>query len=904
MITARVSRRIKTTLLILAAFFIPFLIMVFVYYACGMAPWGDKSVLIMDMSDQYVAFFAELRSIFEGESSIFFSWHKAFGCNFIGVFAYYLASPFSFITLLFPENQLPEALMWLTCIKIGLAGMSFALFLRLAFNKRPWAILLFACCYALMSYSSVYSLSIMWLDGLIFLPMIMLGIERLLKIKLKDTKALAPHCNLNKGELQGQAGPGNFSVAGRAQDNAGREERDAESSLPAARAKSQASMAEGDYAQSGAGAWEARTQGTVQSVRAEASTGTAQAAETGKAGRNGMAGRLNSFIFSFPWLLTLFFAVMFIANYYIAYMIGIFSVMYFLLRFFAQKPPRMFFRYFWRFCAGALLAAFLAAWLLVPTAADLLSGRLAATGSSPASGTYFGLIELLEKLLPQKYDSITNNGLPSIYCGLCALLGTVIFFVTDRISLKEKLISLGIMVFMLASFIFKGLDYIWHGFAYPTWFPFRNAFLFSAFLVYTAYRGVAALPAPAFAARRGARACACGLAGIVIAVQCFGLYANGKAMIEGLDKQFGYKSLKSYTQFYEELKPLVDRAEADEGFYRIEKTFERSKNDAMTLGYNGITHYSSAYNGQINEFTRNLGFAQTHFWNSYYGSTPITDSLFSVKYIMSRSSVPSFYSKAARSGETVLYQNPFALPVGFMAEGTEITGRGFEAQSSMLSSLSGLEEKYFIHCEVTGGQGEYTITPVMSGPCYMLINNAPYGWGEIYLDGQFKGNYFTSETCCILYLGELEAGQSSILSIRANLSYPQPEVCTLDMDNMLKALDILAQGGLAVESYRADYIAGRVYAGQGGLFFTSIPYDTGFRVRIDGQEVETFAGFETFLCFDVPEGTHEIEIKYTAPGAEIGAGMSFAGGAACLLAGGTVVCQARRRRNKKNVSGC
>ena len=300
MITAKVSRRIKTTLLILAAFFIPFLIMVFVYSACGMAPWGDNSVLIMDMSDQYVAFFAELRSIFEGESSIFFSWHKAFGCNFIGVFAYYLASPFSFITLLFPENQLPEAFNVADLHKDRACRDVLCAFLRLAFNKRPWAILLFACCYALMSYSSVYSLSIMWLDGLIFLPMIMLGIERLLKIKLEDKKALAQHCNLNKGELQGQAGPEKFLMAGRAQDNAGREEKDAESSLPAERAKSQASGAEGDYAQSGAGAGEAWMQGAVQSVRAEASAGTAQAAEAGKAGRKGTAGRFNSVIFSFP----------------------------------------------------------------------------------------------------------------------------------------------------------------------------------------------------------------------------------------------------------------------------------------------------------------------------------------------------------------------------------------------------------------------------------------------------------------------------------------------------------------------------------------------------------------------------------------------------------------------------
>lgn len=848
--TAKKRRFITIIPLILLAFLIPFIIMALIYWACGMAPWGDKSVLIMDMSDQYVAFFAELRSILAGDSSMFFSWHKAFGCNFIGVYAYYLASPFSFITLLFPAEELPQALMWLTCIKIGLAGLSFALFLKLAFGKRDWAILLFSCCYALMSYSCVYSLSIMWLDGLIFLPMVMLGVERLIRLPLGKTgrrikrRADSEPC----GGFAGEAGDLAGGFAGMA-------------------------CARGDNGADGAGA------ALVEGGGAEKAAGAR--------GIKGLAA-------SFPWLLAAALALTLIANYYIAYMVCVFAVLYFLLRFFAQRPPRLFWRYFWRFCAGGLLAAMLSAWLLAPAAADLLSGRLASGGSAPAGGTYFTLGELLKKLLPGQYDSITNGGLPSIYCGLCPLLGAVVFFASKKISVKEKLMSLGIIAVMLLSFIFKGLDYLWHGFAYPTWFPFRNAFLFSAFLVFIAYRGAMELPALAACARTPARVCAGILVTAVVLAQTGGLYYNGKSMIEGLDKQFGYKPLAEYEGFYQELKPLVERAEADEGFYRIEKTFERSKNDAMTFGYNGITHYSSAYNGQVNSFTRQLGFAQTHFWNSYYGSTIITDSLFGVKYIMSRGDMPREYAKIQSSGGTDLYKNPFSLPVGFMAAGADISGRGFEAQNCMLASLSGINEEYFIECEVTGGQGEYIITPSRSGPCYMVINNAPYGWGEVYLDGELKGSYFTSETCCMLYLGDLEEGQSSILSINTNLSYAQPEVCVLDMQKARAAFEKLSGGGLTVEEYGADYINGTVQAGEGGMLFTSIPYDRGFHVTVDGKKIETFAGFDTFLCFNVPAGEHEIEINYTAPGSTAGWILSAAGLGFCLLSGGSALIIKRR----------
>ena len=157
------------------AFILPGLVMLGVYAALGMAPWGDKTVLISDMSSQYVEFFCALK-----QGDVFFSWSKALGTGYIGVFSYYVSSPLSLLTLLVPNECMPVGLMFLTVLKIALAGLSFALFAQRRFPEQGWAALLGAVCYALSSYAAVYSICVMWLDALIWLPVILLALERVL----------------------------------------------------------------------------------------------------------------------------------------------------------------------------------------------------------------------------------------------------------------------------------------------------------------------------------------------------------------------------------------------------------------------------------------------------------------------------------------------------------------------------------------------------------------------------------------------------------------------------------------------------------------------------------------------------------------------------------------------------
>lgn len=156
-------------------FVLPALTLTVVYAWEGFYPFGEKSILVSDMAQQYVEFFCGLK-----RGDVFFSWSKALGTSYIGVFSYYVSSPLSLLTLLVPNEAMPLGLMVLTVLKLGLAGLSYGIFARYYFERLDLCCVLGAIAYALCAYAVGYSVCIMWLDGLIWLPIILLGLERLL----------------------------------------------------------------------------------------------------------------------------------------------------------------------------------------------------------------------------------------------------------------------------------------------------------------------------------------------------------------------------------------------------------------------------------------------------------------------------------------------------------------------------------------------------------------------------------------------------------------------------------------------------------------------------------------------------------------------------------------------------
>ena len=80
----------------------------------------------------------------------------------------------------------------------------------------------------------------------------------------------------------------------------------------------------------------------------------------------------------------------------------------------------------------------------------------------------------------------------------------------------------------------------------------------------------------------------------------------------------------------------------------------------------------------------------------------------------------------------------------------------------------------------------------------------------------------------------------------------------------------LKGGGLTVTLWQDTAIEGTVLAEEPGLFFTSIPYDKGWTVTVDGEEVEGRKVIGAFLGFDLPAGKHEIQFRYYPPGMKMG----------------------------------
>jgi len=140
----------------------------------GMSPFGDLTLITADMRGQYAQFHAYLRHVVSGDQNLLYSTAGGLGANMLPLFAYYLASPLALLTLLFPVSALPEALLLITVLKVGLIGAAYALFARRVLGAGRSS-LFFAPCYALCGFAMCYASNIMWLDTLILLPLAIRG---------------------------------------------------------------------------------------------------------------------------------------------------------------------------------------------------------------------------------------------------------------------------------------------------------------------------------------------------------------------------------------------------------------------------------------------------------------------------------------------------------------------------------------------------------------------------------------------------------------------------------------------------------------------------------------------------------------------------------------------------------
>ena len=165
---------------VLLAVALTVIINLFIFLQFGVYPFGDVTVLRMDLYHQYGPLFIEYYDRITNLDGFFYSWISGGGSSFLGNFFNYLSSPLSLIVLLFDKNQIGYAITTLVLVKGALSAGAFAYFLKESFGRHSYISASFGAFYALSGYFLAYYWIIMWIDGMIWLPLVALVIARII----------------------------------------------------------------------------------------------------------------------------------------------------------------------------------------------------------------------------------------------------------------------------------------------------------------------------------------------------------------------------------------------------------------------------------------------------------------------------------------------------------------------------------------------------------------------------------------------------------------------------------------------------------------------------------------------------------------------------------------------------
>lgn len=805
---------IKNNLGCILGFIVPFVILGGIFIGKEIIPWGENMYLRSDCYHQYAPFYKELYNKLTTGGSLEFSWNIGMGVNFTAVYAYYLASPINLLLGLLPEGYILHAMDFLIVFKTALAGLTCAFYLSRHFNTKSPAAGALSVFYALSSYMAAFSWNIMWLDCIILLPLVVLGLEKL----------------VNEGKYK---------------------------------------------------------------------------------------------------MYTISLGIAIFTNYYIAIMICIFAVLYFFVLVYtnSQKDSIPFFKIkkMASFALFSLLAGGIGAIMFIPELYALgytVSGEF----NFPELWTnYFSILDMLARSLISVPVSIFSAHDPNLYCTVGVFIMLPLYCMCSKIPLKKRIAKVVLVVIFLISFNTNIPNYIWHGFHFPNSLPARESFIYIFLLITMCYEAMIHLKDFTSKQIYGAFAGAIGivllieemyvsdeypfdiiyisLAFIVFYMVLMVAYRNERLKKNFLvyllfvvciaeatinsDHEESYKttSYTSYIADNEAIEKLVGAAaEADTDFYRIEKLSRKTKNDAAWNNYKGVSIFSSMTNGYFTDYLGYLGFEKSTNAYSYYGNTPFTSSLLSVKYVLSNEFMANddFYTlyDFDESASRYLYQVNYCLPVGFMLpedfdSSWEMTGNNpFALQNSFAELATGYDNMFsYIPASSVGTTSTFTVESDSDVYIYattyvdQISFTATSSSGEVIASDSFSGLNHRQ----ICHFGELPAGTNvTVTTSDSDASSLQLYAYSFDMDVFKNVYNSFASAGLEVSEYSDTSITGTVTAKEDGDMYLSIVYDKGWSAYVDGEEVEISSLKGALVTVPVPAGTHTIELKYHTDGLNLG----------------------------------
>jgi uncharacterized membrane protein YfhO len=139
------------------------------------------------------------------------------------------------------------------------------------------------------------------------------------------------------------------------------------------------------------------------------------------------------------------------------------------------------------------------------------------------------------------------------------------------------------------------------------------------------------------------------------------------------------------------------------------------------------------------------------------------------------------------------------------------------------------------------------------------------GSGFVMVSG--KDIVFNSQRSSIINLGYCKSGTYAVLQLTLDKLSTEAGgfgiyACSLNLPAFEHAISIIREKSISIESFNDTNIRGSVEPESDGLMVMSIPFDKDWHVKVDDVEVKTQAVDDCLLSFELPKGSHVIELAY------------------------------------------
>lgn len=827
--------------LILAAFCLPVILMLLAFLVMGIYPAGENQIAVIDMYHQYVPFLGELQSKLQSGGSLFYTWNGAGGSNFWNLLAYYGASPLNLILVLFPKKFLMEGVTLILLLKIGLAGSTMAVYLRAIVwekDKESADISLvgFATLYALCSYVMAYYWCIMWMDAVALLPLCILGLHKILDgrsgVFYTVCLALVVFINYYMAIMVCIFILFYYPV--------------------------------------------------LYFIKVQGESAGHFFKTTGRAVGYSLLGVLMSAVMLLPTWLSMQ------STYYISADMPEKTELYNdLLDILNQMLPNAELTYREGlpnlYCGMFVVILLVFYWIsrTIPLREKLLNGAF--------------LVFLIFSLNINKLDFIWHgfhfpNQLPYRYtfmiCFLLIAMAYQVFQRVDEIRVNHLwiLLAAGGGYYLLAQKILtehiKDLDlFVYSGLA---WLALYVAIL----ILYKKGR----LPKNLL------------LILTVILLTCE-MASNTCTSID----QVGTTQRSNYYANEADIAKLVKKTEGtDERFGRTEMNDNYILNCPAMYHYKGISQFSSSLNASATALMEHIGVEGAPDKNrfNYNQTDPVTNAMLNIRYLIGKN-LPiddSDFKQIAKSGNSRLYESIYPLSIGYMTADTirtwnyeqenpfmvlddyvravtqnkytsvftEIEPVDVSAANIELSSTGDGMWDSTLKNETKKSKTILTYQAQQAGKQYLFIEADDAD--AITVSQEKKDDKIEIRNDCgsIVNLGEMDSGTEFTITIEykeGKGGSVVSHVCTMDEAVWQDAYKMLSASMLDVTDYGDSYLKGTIDVQEDGVFVTSVPYEAGWKLKVDGhtREINELIG-GAWISTSLSAGEHQIELSFRPPG--------------------------------------